>query len=336
MMTYTFKKYKDVYTIKNTGVVNLTYTLTRGCGSTTQVETGSILPNGTTTLPINYIDGIYQITISDNTSTEELPDILFYNNFLLYIIDKVNILYCKCGDCGSCKDCNEVRCDTYLNLLSATNSYLMLNYLAYQVYLKSISQTLQCDIDNITLEFTARTQISGNEEILEVMNQVIASHYMAFYLNEYTSAIDDEERAYINEKFKYVNISKCLKKIGINTQEIINNFTDLEVFYWQEPDTTTDIADVMLTLTQGLLDTKTHANISVFEQGKIITYPYTGRAVFVLQETADSTFVINDSLGNDITDEFSYQYNSSLNAAVFVSINPVVPSSLYFKFKNNL
>lgn len=336
-LAYTLKKYKDVYTIENTGVVNLTYTLSRGgCGLTTQVSTGNILPSGTVTLPINYIDGIYQVTVSDSVSTEKLPDILFYNNFLLYIISKINTLYCKCTECSTCQDCNDVSCNTYLNLLSSTNAYLLLDIVPYQVYLKLISKTLQCDISNVVCDFTNETQISGDEEVIDVMNHTIASYYTAFYLKEFVEAIDIEEETYIKEKFKYNNISKCFKKIGIDIQEIIDSYIDMNVHYWQQPDTSTNITDILNSLTQSYIDSKPFVNIVEFQEGKKISYFATGRVAFILQEIADANFVIEDSLGNDITDEYQYQYVPNLSAGLFVSINPAVPSTLYFKFKHNL
>ena len=335
-LAYTLKKYKDVYTIENTGVVNLSYTLSRGgCGLTTQVSAGNILPSGTVTLPINYIDGIYQVTVSDSVSTEKLPDILFYNNFLLYIIGKINTLYCKCTECSTCQDCDDVSCNTYLNLLSSTNAYLLLDIVPYQVYLKLISETLQCDISNVVCDFTGQTQISGDEEVIDVMNHIIASYYTAFYLREFTDAIDVDEETYIKEKFKYNSISKCFKKVGIDIQEIISDYVDMDVHYWQQPNTSSDITDIINSLTQEYIDSKPFVNIATFQEGKKITYFSTGRVAFILQETEDANYVIEDSLGNDITDEYQYQYVPNLKAGLFVSINPVVPSTLYFKFKHN-
>lgn len=221
-LAYILKKYKDVYTIENTGAVALTYTLSKGeCGGYSQVNSGSISPSSVITLPIKYIDGKYQVAISDNVSTETLPDILFYNNFLLYIIDKINALYCNCnGGNRSCRDCDGIDCNSYLNLLSSTNAYLMLNYEPYQNALKDISDAMHCDIDNIVLEFTSRTQITGNEEILEILDQIIASHYMSFYLYEISVSIDESERDYIKNKYKISSISKCFKKIGIDIEDI--------------------------------------------------------------------------------------------------------------------
>jgi len=335
-IAYTLNKYKDVYTIKNTGVVSLTYTLSLGgCGSTTQVSSGSIIPNETITLPINYKDGIYQVTVSDSISTEKLPDILFYKNFLLYIVDVINTLYCKCSECGSCKDCDNIRSDTYLNLLGATNAYMLLDFVSYEVYLKHMSINLQCDLSSVVADFVAQTQISGDEEILDIMNKIIASYYTSFYLSEVNKAIDADEVTYVKEKYNYNNIAKCFKKIGIDVQTIVDSYTNMNVFYWQQPDITTDIDDVMANLTQVFLDTKPFVNISEFQQGKKVTYAVTGRNAFAIQETPDANYTITDSMGNDITDEFDYQYDVSLKTAVFVSINIIAPSVLYYKFKTN-
>lgn len=336
-LAYTLTKYKDVYTIENTGVVNLSYTLSLGgCGAATQVSTGDILPNGTVTLPINYIDGIYQVTVSDSISVETLPDILFYKNFLLYIVNAINTLYCKCSECGSCKDCNNIRSDTYLNLLGSTNAYMLLDFVSYEVYLKHMSINLQCDLNNAVANFVAQTQISGDEEILDVMNKIIASYYTSFYMSEVNKAIDTDEVAYVKWKYNYVNIAKCFKKIGIDVQTIVDSYSTMNVFYWQQPDITTDIDDVMANLTQVFLDAKPVVNISDFQQGKKVTYAVTGRNAFAIQETPDTNYIISDSMGNDITDEFDYQYDVTLKTAVFVSINSVAPSVLYYKFKTNL
>lgn len=88
-LSYIYNDYKDIYTLENTGLVTLNYTLSKvECNSVTTVKTGSINVGQTVTLPIKYIDGVYSIEISDSIESLILPDILFYNNLLQVLMLK--------------------------------------------------------------------------------------------------------------------------------------------------------------------------------------------------------------------------------------------------------
>jgi hypothetical protein len=51
------------------------------------------------------------------------------------------------------------------------------------------------------------------------MLEILGYYYLAFYYKDLSLAIDTEEQEYIITKYKFVKISKCLKKLGIDTQE---------------------------------------------------------------------------------------------------------------------
>lgn len=110
--------------------------------------------------------------------------------------------------------------------------------------------------------------------------------------------------------------------------------TNATVFYWQldtMDETLEDIKPFLQNTTY--LFSKPQETYDVFEQGHKVTYNNVARIAFAIYQTTDQNFVLNDSLNNDITDEFETYYSEALQAIVFVSLNVISYSTLYFNFK---
>ena len=334
-LNYIYSKYKDTYTLENTGIVVLNYTLSKvECSGITTVSQGNINVNQTITLPIKYIDGVYNLKISDSVSEEILPDILFYNNLLLSIIDNVEKVICGCGDCKDCNnECNDEECNLYLATIISVISLAFVNNPKYNTYLSIIGDYLKCSIDEKVLCYLTNEMILGKIETKDLTLQIAGLYYLAFYYTELNEASDEEEAEYTKEKYKFTKISKCLKKIGINTKDIEEELFNYPVYYWQLNDPVSDIVDVIPLLSDIYLATKPTERYQVFTQGKIIEYSQIGRIVFTIKNADSVNFVLMDSLGNDITDQFDTYYDGVNKYALFVSKIPYSYGNIYFKFK---
>ena len=335
-LVYNFKKYKDVYTIENNGLVTLTYTLRKvECDSTTIVRQGEILVGQTVILPIKHIDGVYRITISDSVLEETLPDILFYNNLLLTIIDSTEEVLCGCKGCNTCEDCNN--CEQYLLTLTTILAYSIVNNPTYSPYINSIAEQLKCDIDAKVLCLLTNIQILGETEVEDLLKEIVALYYLAFYLYDLSQATDAEEAEYIKIKYLSSKIMKCIRKLGINIDEQTEIITeDMQVFYWQLNNPLDTITEVIPLFNSTFLNDKPVLPFESFEDGETVTYSQIGRICFAIKETDLLNFSIFDSLNNDVTDEFDNHYFVTTRTVLFVSKLPYSFSNMYFKFKKNL
>lgn len=334
-LNYIYRKYKDTYTLENTGLVTLDYTLSyKECSSVTTVSQGKINVNQTVTLPITYIDGVYNIKISDSVSEEILPDILFYKNLILSIVDNVENVICGCENCKDCGgNCSDDECNSLLVTLVSEQALTFVNNPKYNTYLSIIGDYLKCSISELVLASLTQEMILGKQEVKDLVLQIIGLYYLAFYYTELHEASDDSEVDYVKDKYKFNKIAKCLKKIGINTGDIEDQLFNYPVFYWQLSDPISDIEDVIPLLTDVYLATKPTDRFQVFTQGKIISYSQIGRIVFTIKNADSANFTLNDSLGNDITDQFDTYYDSVNKYALFVSKIPYSYGNVYFKFK---
>ena len=333
-LNYIYSKYKDTYTLENTGLVVLTYTLYKEeCNSTATVSQGSINVNQTITLPIKYIDGVYNLKISDSVSEEMLPDILFYNNLLLSIIDDVEKVICGCKNCN-CNDC-DAECNSYLASLVSVLAFTFVNNPKYNTYISIIRDYLKCSIDDSVLCYLTNEMVLGKQETKTLLLQIISLYYLAFYYTDINESINTSEAEYIKTKYKFTKIAKCLKKIGINTNDIEETFFNYPVYYWQLDNPLSYIIDVIPLLSDAYLATQPVDTFNTFTQGKIIAYEQIGRIVFTIKNTDSTNFILMDSLGNNITDQFDTYYDSVNKYALFVSKIPYSYGNVFFKFKQS-
>ena len=333
-LAYTYLKYKDVHTIENQEVVPLQYSISKvTCDTETVVSTGTILAGVTFTLNFK-VDGIYRVTLTHSitSETETLPDILYYFNLITSYISNIQSIFCGCTPCDECEDCNE--CEDYLKTLVQALAYTSLNEPDYQVYVEAINEESKCLLNDFVLCALIEEKVRGNASYKDVILYFLANYYGAFYFREKFLATDAEEATYVTTKYKYLTISKCMKKVGLNPADIVTAVeANTEVYYWQLDNTDQDITNVIPLITVPFLAGLPKVPFADFEIGKIITYTEIGRICFAISPTQVQDFVITDSLNNDITDAFDVDYNVELNLALFVSKAVYSYSTIYFKFK---
>ena len=87
------KKYKDVYSIENVGLTTINYNIqTRECDSLNSFKSGIILPGETFILPINFLDAIYVVTLSDDDEEEVyLTLLMVQKNFCVVVKNVMNV-----------------------------------------------------------------------------------------------------------------------------------------------------------------------------------------------------------------------------------------------------
>jgi hypothetical protein len=331
-MDYIYLKYKDIYTIENTGVQNINYTINIvTCENTSVYKTGIIKPNEIYILPITNFDSEYLIVLTVGVETENIT-IKQYNNILISFIENVEKYVCNCGNCNDCRDCGD--CQGLLNSLTIGYAYLHLNHTTYINQLNIISNFLKCNYSNEIICYIKNYCFKEIEDTKNLSLLNIGLLYLSFYLLDLLQAQDKEEANYIKDKYKSSKILKCLRKLGIN----INNFTEetignMNVYFWQLDNTTDNITNVIPTVNVNFLQNISNQNINIFEQGYIVNYNNIGRICFAVSPSVLANFQLTDSLGNDITDEFDTHYFPSGQIKLFVSKIPYSYSNVFFKFK---
>ena len=338
-LNFIYKKYKDVYIITNTGIDAINYTVTRReCNSNITVKSGVLLAGEVYILPLHFVDGLYEVVLTDTVQsgetieTETISNILYYNSLLSTIIDNIEESICGCKKCKECEECND--CQTYLNTINQVLAFTYVNHPVYNNYLNIIANKLKCNYTELISCMIINKNVLGNEDTKNIFLQIIAMHYLAFYMFDLSQALDASEGEYIKLKYKSAKILKCIKKLGIDVDDILNLFTgSINVFYWQIPDLFQDITNIIPIFNNSYLVGKTQAPFEEFEQGKTITYSTVGRIAFALQQTDILSFFLSDALGNDITDEFEKEYFPATKTVLYVSKMPYSNSNIFFKFK---
>lgn len=220
-LTYTFTKYKDVYTLQNTGVLPLTYSLTREISSenfSAPLKNG-VLTTSSVAILTFPVDGVYKLLLDDGESQETI-DIRTYNNLLVSFITVSEKLLCGCAKCNECEECNE--CEDYLGAFMKAYSFNALSLPLYQDAINLIPQYSLPDFEDDVVCTITKEKVYGSSSVKEPMLKILSYYYAAFYSEDFSNALDQEERDYINIKYKIEKISKCIKKLGINITDILN------------------------------------------------------------------------------------------------------------------
>ena len=338
-MNYTFLKYKDKYMLKNNSATETLFleVYYKTCDTTTLYIKKEILPTKEIEVVFNA-DGIFSIKLNNGLIEEVLPDILYYQNTLRSFITRIQKIFCGCKPCSECENCNEQNeCEEFessLKALTQALAYTSLNSPAYQIYVDTINEESKCLLQNYILCSLLKEKFNGDDSYKEAIYYFLANYYGAFYFRERFLAADEEEVQYIDAKYKYFVISKCMKKLGLNPADVVSIIeNNTKVYYWQLEDVQEDINNVIPLISIPFLNTLPQVPFSDFEVGKIVTYVKVGRICFAISPTQIQNFTITDSLNNDVTDAFDLDYNIDLNLILFVSKSVYSYSSIYFKFK---
>lgn len=331
-ISFTYSKYKDVHSVKNDDLVSIQYSLIRNeCDSATVVNTGTITVGETITLPVTYADGNYKVVITKGEE-EDSFDFSTFNNLLKAFITNVEASLCGCKTCNDCEDCDD--CNLYLTTVNQALAYYAVNNPTYNSYVNTINEELKCLYREAILCTLTSKMVNGEDDIKEIYFQMIAMYYLAFYLYDLGQAADSAEAEYVKTKYNSAKIIKCIRKLGVDVEELTDLFLgDMLVYYWQLTNTSDDINDIIPIFDLNYLLAKQSVNFEEFEQGKIVSYDTVGRIVFAVRETDLVNFTLLDSLGNDVTDEFDNHYFATERTVLYVSKVPYSISNIYFRFK---
>lgn len=180
-------------------------------------------------------DGLYKIVVHRvyaNTIIEGSEMIYpYYGRLLESIIDEVEYFLCDC-DCVNCDDdCNKDE-KTYLSLMLKAFSYYTLLYKYYPRFYDAVFKCTNCNILDITNCVLINERVTGETENGELFKKIISSMYLAFY---YAESYNTSDKAYINAKFKYDKLKKCIEITNTNTEcittQIENNMGIFQVTF---------------------------------------------------------------------------------------------------------
>lgn len=180
-------------------------------------------------------DGLYSVLLEqvNGNTVIETSEMLYpyYGNLLESIIDEVEYFLCDC-DCVNCgDDCNKSE-KTYLSLLLKMFSYYTLLYKYYPRFYDAVFKCLKCSILDVSNCVLLNEKVTGDTDNNQLFKKIVSSLYTAFYYAEYYNTSDT---AYINAKFKYDKIKKCIlvtnTDIECITNQIENNMGIFQVIF---------------------------------------------------------------------------------------------------------
>ncbi len=189
------------------------------------------------TVQLPQIDGDYKIEIHrvlNNVVIETETYIYPYYGLLLgSIIDELDYFLCGCA-CQNCEDCNKDE-KSALSIMLKAFSYYTLLYKYYPRFYDVVFKCLNCsiqDINNCILRNERFLGVAQNEDLLK---KILSSFYLSFYYAEYYNASDSIAKNFINKKFKYDKVFKCIKTtntdINCITNQIENNMGLFQVTF---------------------------------------------------------------------------------------------------------
>lgn len=237
-MFYKIERIKGIFKITNLTIYPMSIRVFKqeSCLNNTFVECGVYLDFLTfKEIKILSGDGAYKFLISYTEVILGVPTIvvkehnfLYFDGLLYSLINDIEHLLCNC-ECISCDDCYENDkevSDTLLKLISyftVTNKY-------YNGYFQAAYECLECSIIDANQCLLLNEKVIGKTENILLLKKTVALYYLTFYYAEYAQAITDEEKAYVDLKFKFLKIKKCIANLGINIQCIIDNITNMALF----------------------------------------------------------------------------------------------------------
>ena len=353
---FSFKRVKDRYilTSKTNSPQNYILTLLKCDDDSIIVEEGVLedmsLPEGIVYLTV-LKDGFYTLNVNGVT--------IYFSNWkghrskLIPLIKRT-----LCENCG----CKPVNCMPKEAIDCLRNQSLFTFIQTYTYLIKPYSVGVAVENNPTIFDFLQRNTYSNKcfmllelcKQLLEtciegetntnqkLFNYFIATHYLALYYYDITNINPSiltteevvEELKYIDKVYEFKHIKKCITALGINIDNVINvDTTNINIHYWQLNNPVDAINEVLPLLSDSYLNGQPTQSYSVFKDGFTVPAINIGRLVFVVRETSLQNFILLDSLGNDVTDEFDTAYNNTLSAAVFVSKDYYSNGNYYFKFK---
>jgi len=350
---YTFSVKRDTYVLVNKKTTTLSYKLhlyTDKTNVDTVKDEGFLLAYNNADYKDKVFDllsdGIYKLEIIDG-------DDIYFESWIKLRNELISLLKpalcCACGCKGSHQDCMSKECKEAI-----ANQSLLNMITVYQYLIKPFSIDTWLDNNKDLFDFYQTTFHKDREDSLALLGQqmfdcslygvpttsgdLFKYNLAVYYLGLYFYAKSDtllEDMNYLDEVYQYPALSKCIRKLGIDIEDVEGNFTEeiSLVYYWQLPNPIDDINDIIPIFDSIYLSDKPFAEFPVFEEGKIINYNTVGRVAFAVDKTTGVDFELKDQLGNDITDDFDSEYFPATSTVLFVSKLVSSISNMYFRFK---
>lgn len=243
LVNYIFRRYKDQYFLSNLDSAPLTWTLTKqsDCADYLPFSSGIINPN-TNNIQIDFpTDGDYNLYLVRGNQFD-FANISIRNYLRLQKGLIFNLKQALCGDpCNTCKDClgqGLDDCVSYQGLFGQLLGYQYLikpyttDYCDSNCLMDSyISQALE--LNKCTVNYELYAQLCGEsltgkiENSKQLILYIAAIYYLVYYFYERLTAADLEEQIYVDNKFYWQYVQKCILKQGINIYQIKDLFTSI-------------------------------------------------------------------------------------------------------------
>ena len=188
-----------------------------------------------------------------------------------------------------------------------------------------------------------KVKITGKLEIMELYYLNLIKKLLD---NDYLTLTNDQNNLLVSlyNKLIYKSEQICTPIIYKSYQTTpIKHFTQAEVkdcnnfdskkriFYWQEEYDVTNI-DIQNNLDFDYLDDKSYDTYENFEIGVDVPCSKIGLiSFFTLDNLSTDTFIIKDSLNNNITHTFTSTYNNDLKGWLFTTQNIYSHGNINFK-----
>ena len=351
---YNFTFTRDKYILANRMLTDLTYSLY-------YVETGKVdrlVESKTISGTLDPIEKVFQLHVKkDGRYRLEVAEALAPDKFVYFthsldtrdlIVRKLIKVICKDCKCKDCNDCGDKKCLAnqslfnlihhylYVNKDFSTTGYPSVNNKTYDWY-KKIFNTEYDNLNSKLYEQCASSAILGLDDIdQDLLSYYFAIYYVGWYLEAKLEIdnLDIESLEHLDKVYEYKKLSECIKKLGINIENIIEDFNNLpsNVHYWQLG-MSEDFNDLQNLFNGTFLYSKPFETLEIFEEGFNVPQNSIGKICFGITNVDNQSFILEDSLGNDVTNNFETFYDNSLRCIVFCSIPSYSVGSLFFKFK---
>lgn len=352
-ITFQLKRVKDVYTLVNLTGIDFEYTLIKeGCDTITIPIVRTVEANLSTALPITS-DGFYSLEVNGETCYFNV--LHNYRDRLVVLIQEALCKHCGCSPVN-CLPKDAVDCLKNQSLFNFIQTYKYLvkpfsfeerqlyNVFLFNFYQKTIYNNRCFTVQELCKQLLD-TSITGNSQTNKALfDYYIAIYYLGLYYYDVvninttllTSEEVEEELIHLKEVYRYKKIVNCIRNLGVDINSLLEETLEVpsttKVAYWQLTNTNDKLAEVLAGLTLPILDAKPFELYPIFNDGKTITYTNIGRIVFAIYTTVEQNFIITDTLGNNITDNFEVAYVPSLQCMVYVSKSIITHSTIGFEF----
>jgi hypothetical protein len=211
----------DVYTLTNKVVDTLNYILSKkvDCHTTSQIYTNSLEENESFEFK-DLEDGEYLLEITQAAQTTNIK-MLSYKGLAKSLMHDFSLSLCD----NNCKGC-QPDCVDQLTTYSKMLSYKVVNNPIYDKAVELLENELQCLISADALCLLTNETYKGSSDNELLFKRFMSLYYLAFYFTEINNTADNMDDEYVKNKYEYIDISRCISRLGINLTDINQLMTD--------------------------------------------------------------------------------------------------------------